>query len=357
VTEGMLAIIPREERAQRFPIISRYQPKVIVDTDPPEHTRLRKLMMKAFTKKIVEDMRPYTRETINTLLDKGVASPEIEFHEEISRPLPGFVIFKMLGIPEDQFQNMADWSNAMMEVSSGVGASVEKIEKAEWAFGEINKLASAERDKRLANPQNDLITTLVQASEDGEKLTEDEYFAQMLILIVAGHESTSSTITMITEALDNKPELWKFIRDYTDNIVDIVNELMRFVCMSAGQLRIAAEDFEWHGKQIKKGQMVVLAVASANRDPRVFKNPLEIDFTRNNLDSMVFGPGLHHCIGHMLAKMEVSEFLLAMVNRFEKVEVLDEMLMFMPSAFFRGMRELNVRFYPRYNYEIEDSGC
>lgn len=347
LSSGAMAIIPLAEREQRFPVLSRYLPLVIVDTEAPEHTRLRKLLMRAFTRKVVEDIRPYVREKVNLLLDKAMVSPEIEFQEEISRPLPGLVIFKMLGIPEEQFVNMREWSNAMMEVTSTIGATVEQIERAERALSEMNNLGRTEKAKRLLHPRDDLITILANASEDGDRLTEDEFFAQMLILIVAGHESTSSTITMIAEALSHRPDLWQHIYENQDRIIDIVNELMRYVSMSTAQLRIATDDFEWHGKQIRAGQMVVLAVSSANRDPRAFDKPLDIDFTRDNTGSMVFGGGIHHCIGHLLAKMEVSEFLLAMVNRFEKLEVLDENLKFMPSAFFRGMAELNVRFYPR----------
>ena len=169
----------------------------------------------------------------------------------------------------------------------------------------------------------------------------------MLILIVAGHESTSSTITMIVEALSRHPEAWQYIEECPDKITDIVNEFMRYVCMNAGQLRVASYDFEWHGKQIKAGDMVMLCVAAANRDPRVYDNPLGLDFSRDNTNSMVFAPGVHHCVGHMLAKMEVGEFLLAMVKRFKGVDVQDDKLNFMPMAFFRGLYELNVRFHPR----------
>jgi len=347
VTSGALALVPPEERPLRFPVLSRYLPQVIVDTDPPEHTRLRKLLVKAFTRKAVEGMRPYTRQRIESLLDKAGEGHAVEFQEEISRPIPGAVIFRMLGIPEDQFDNMRDWSNALMEVVSGIGASIDKIEKAEQALTDMFALARNEREKRLRSPGEDLITTLVNASVDGDMLTEDEFYSQMLVLIVAGHESTSSTITLITEALGRKPEAWEYLRAHPERMQQCVNELMRYVCMSAGQLRIAAEDFDWHGRKIKGGQMVVLAIAAANRDPRVFARPTELDFGRDNTESMVFGPGLHHCIGHLLAKMEVAEFLHALVSRFDRVEVLDRSLQFMPSAFFRGLRRLNVRFHPR----------
>ena len=347
LVSSVMSRIPPDERSKKFPVLSKYLPLVIVDTEAPEHTRLRKLLMKAVTKKAVEQIRPIVREKVRELLRKAVDSPEIEFQEQISRPLPGFVIFKMLGIPEEQFANMREWSNAIMEVTSSIGSTEKQITRAEKCASEMNELGRIEREKRLLEPKDDLITALAQASDEGEKITEDEFFAQMLILIVAGHESTSSTITMIVEALSRHPEAWQYIEECPDKITDIVNEFMRYVCMNAGQLRVASYDFEWHGKQIKAGDMVMLCVAAANRDPRVYDNPLGLDFSRDNTNSMVFAPGVHHCVGHMLAKMEVGEFLLAMVKRFKGVDVQDDKLNFMPMAFFRGLYELNVRFHPR----------
>jgi cytochrome P450 len=347
LVSGVMSCIAPEDRAKRFPVLSRYLPHVIVDTEAPEHTRLRKLLMQSFTKKTIEDVRPYVREKIASLLAKGVARPEIEFQEEISRPLPGFVIFKMLGIPEGQFVNMREWSNAMMEVTSSIGATEAQIERAEAALAAMNRLGLEEKEKRLFRPQNDLLTRLAEATVDGEKMTDDEFLAQMLILIVAGHESTSSTITMTAEALSNRPDLWDYIYRNPQDIDSVVAELMRFVSMSTAQLRVVENDFQWYGKTLKAGDMVVLAVAAANRDPRVFERPAEIDLARENHSSMVFGAGAHHCIGHLLAKMEVSEFVLAMVNHFSGLDVLDQQLEFMPTAFFRGMFRLNVRFHPR----------
>jgi pimeloyl-[acyl-carrier protein] synthase len=119
------------------------------------------------------------------------------------------------------------------------------------------------------------------------------------------------------------------------------------VAMSTAQIRVAAADFEWHGKQIHKDDFVFLMFAAANRDPRVFTNPDQIDPDRNNERSMVFAPGLHHCIGHMLAKMQVTEFLSELVRRFEGAKVLDRELSFMSQIAFRGLFHLNVRMKPR----------
>ena len=124
-------------------------------------------------------------------------------------------------------------------------------------------------------------------------------------------------MTMGVEALSRNPEAWQYIYENPDKILDCVNELMRYIAMSSGQPRLAAEDFEWHGKQIRKGQIVFLSIQGANRDPDAFANAEKLDFTRDNAGSLVFAPGIHHCIGHLLAKMQLCEFFSALVQRFE----------------------------------------
>ena len=128
-------------------------------------------------------------------------------------------------------------------------------------------------------------------------------------------------------------------------------ELVRYMAMSTSQPRIVVEDFEWHGKQIKKGQVIFLMHAAGNRDPRVFADPEKLDHTRTNLDqSLSFSPGVHHCVGHLLAKLQLSQFFGELVKHFEGAELLDDELHFMPQSAFRGIHDLNVRFKPRVNH-------
>jgi cytochrome P450 len=132
-----------------------------------------------------------------------------------------------------------------------------------------------------------------------------------------------------------------------DRTLDVCLELMRYIAMSTSQPRIAAQDFDWHGRSIRRGDIVFLMLAAANRDPRAFANPEAMDVTRNNDSSMVFAPGLHHCIGHMLAKMQVAEFFGALVQRFAGASIRDARLHFMPQVAFRGLYQLNVQLLPR----------
>lgn len=345
--EFSLISIPREERPARIPNLDKYVRHWIVSVDGPEHTRLRKLMMKAFNKKVVESLRPYVRERCAYLLDKGAQSAEIEFNEEMARPLPGYVIFRLLGLPEEHFSSLRDWSNAVVEGMTVAAPPPEVLERTDKAMGEMNTVVLEELKKRELEPKNDLITTMLHATEDGDSMSLDELLGSMHVLIVAGHDTTSNTMTLGLEALARHPEAWQYMYENPDRIMECVGELMRYVAMSSGQPRIVGEDFEWQGKQLKKGDIVFLSIMGANRDPRIFDNPEVLDFSRNNSESQVFAPGIHHCIGQVLARMQLCEFFSHMVQKYESVEILDDQLNFMPTAIFRGMYGMNVRFKAR----------
>jgi cytochrome P450 len=345
---GLGGIAP-EERARRFPTIMKYMPDWIIDVDPPDHTRLRKLLVKAFSKKVVERVRPFVRERVNALLSDLARHPEVEFNEQIARQLPGSVILKLTGLSQDYLPRLREWSNAF---GAGIGApyaSIDALQAADRAMAEMNDILVHEISNRGGNPQDDLLGELMRASEDGETLSRDEMMGALHVLIIAGHDTTSNTITLGLEALARHPDVWDYLYRNPDRSLDTCLELMRYIAMSTSQPRIASADFDWHGKSIKRGDIVFLMLAAANRDPRAFLQPEQIDPRRNLEHSMVFAPGLHHCIGHLLAKMQVSEFFSSLVQRFEGAEILDESLRFLPQVAFRGLHALNVRMKLRPN--------
>lgn len=347
-SEFSLGAVPPEKRAELIPNLHKYVNDWIVMSDGEMHSRLRKLVMAAFTKKQVERVRPMARERVRELMD-FVESRNglVEFNEEVARPLPGFVLFKLVGIPDSHLASLRDWSNAVVEGMTAAIPSVETLQKTDWAMGEMNKVVLEELEKRRKHPKDDLFTTLLNATVEGDKLKTDELLGTMHVLIVAGHDTTSNTMTLGLEALSRHPEAWQYMYENPDKMLECVNELMRYIAMSSGQPRLAAEDFEWHGKQIKKGQIVFLSIQGANRDPLVFNDPERLDLTRDNSNTQVFAPGIHHCIGHLLAKMQLTEFFSELTRRFESVEILDNPLAFMPVGIFRGMYNMNVRLIPR----------
>lgn len=343
-----LGAIPDADRARLFPTIMRYMPNWIIDTDPPVHTRLRKLLVKAFNKKVVESVRPFVQERVKELLEKLSRQPQVEFNEEIARQLPGSVILKLIGLSQDHLPRLREWANALAE---GVGvpfADVAALTRVDKAMADMNAVLVPEIQSRRKAPRNDLLTELVHAVEDGESLSEEEMLGGLHVLIVAGHDTTSNTLTLGLEALARHPDVWEYLYRHPDKALEVSLELMRYMAMSTSQPRIAADDFEWHGRKLKRGDLVFLMFAAANRDPRAFADPEAINVQRDLEASMVFGPGLHHCIGHLLAKMQVAEFFAALSQRFVSAEILDERLDFMPQVVFRGLYHLNVRMTPRH---------
>ena len=274
----------------------RYIPDWIIEQDPPEHPRLRKLLVKAFSKKVVDSVRPFVQERVATLMDELEKKPQIEFNEEIARQLPGSVILKLLGLSQDYFPRLRGWSAAFME---GIGvpyADMAAKKRADEAMAEMNAVFAEEIDARRRSPRDDLMTAMLAATEDGETLTENEMLGALQVLIVAGHDTTSNTMTLGLAALAEHPDVWDYMYRYPERILECCLELMRYVAMSTSQPRIAAEDFEWQGKQVRKGDLIFLMLAAANRDPRVFENPeaMDVRAQQRTVDGLRAGPASLH---------------------------------------------------------------
>lgn len=336
-------LIPPDQWDARIPALVKYSDLWITSSEGERHARLRSLLMKALNRKMVEGLRPYAEARAEYLVDIMVAEGEIEFNERISRAMTGDVLFKLLGMPPELIPNLRDWATWLME---GVGATVptaERLERASLALEKMNEAVLIELDKRRKDPKDDLITGLLNAAEGDDKLSIDEILAQMHVAIVAGHDTTMNTLTLSVDALARNPDAFAYLVENQDKLLAIVTELQRHIAMVGGQPRLVSDDFELGGKQIRKGDMVAVLIAAANRDPAVFANPDKLDFTRDNRNSMVFAPGVHFCLGHHLAKMQLTSFLGALARKVKSIEVLDEELDFLPVWVFRGVYQMQVR--------------
>jgi cytochrome P450 len=342
-----LLAIPPEQWSQRIPNLAKYVTKWIVSIDPPAHTRQRKLLVKAFNRKVVESVRPYVKQRVEHLMHLAEQQREIEFVEGIARQLPGAVILRLMGLPEEYIPNLKHWANAFQAGLSSSRPRPEWLEMAERAMAEMNEIFLRAIEERRRAPTADLITELLHATEDGESLTVDEMLAALSLLLVAGHDTTHNSMTLGVLALHRTPGAWEYMRAHPERLLECVMEIMRISAMSAAQARVASEDFQWHDKRIKKGDIVFLMQAAGNRDPRVYSHPTELYFGHDNTRDLTFAPGLHHCVGHLLAKMQLTEFFGALVQRFDGCEVLEQQLQFQPQIVFRGLYQMNVRFHPR----------
>lgn len=344
--EALLArVLPPEELQRRCPNSLRYMPRILPNLDGPEHARIRKLFVKAFSRKIVEDLRPYVRERIGVILDRAAAR-EIEFNEGVARQLPGAVILRLMGVSESYLERLKAWTDGVTRALTSFDPQPEWLDGLEKVVSEMFEVFGGEIESRRKQPRADLITALVEAVDEGDRLTFDEMIGALILTIIAGHDTTSNSMTLGVRALARKPDAWAELRAHPERNVDQTIELMRFMAMSTAQPRLAAQDFEWRGRRIRKHDLVMLMIAGGNRDPRVFPHPDQLDFSRQNDLSLTFAPGLHHCIGHLLAKLQLSEFFSALAQRFDGVELLEEPR-FVPNLVFRGVYGMKVRFIPR----------
>jgi pimeloyl-[acyl-carrier protein] synthase len=340
-------VIPPEEVQNHIPTLLAYLTKWIVSHDPPVHTRMRKLLVKAFSKKVVDSVRPYVQARVAQLLDEQKQNEDLEFVEGIARQLPGGVILKLMGLPQEYLPRLKAWANAFQMGLATTRPEIQWLDAAERAMIEMNEIFRNAIEEHRRSPREDLLTSLIEATEDGQSLSEDEMLASLSLILIAGHDTTHNSMTLGLVALGHSPQSWHYMYEHPERTLSCVNEIMRLSAMSAAQPRVATEDFEWHDKTIRAGDPLYLMQAAGNRDPRVYAHPDRLDLERDNSQSLVFAPGVHHCVGHLLAKMQLTEFFSALVRRFEGVEFLDPTLDFMPQIIFRGLYKLNVRLKPR----------
>lgn len=336
-----------DERERRIPYVMQTFSRMLLSLDPPEQPRLRQLLMKGFNRNVAEYYRPYAREVITDALKEAAEKGECDFVETVARLIPSRVIVRLMGLTDDYIPRLRYWAWATLSGAGGGGTTPAILDETEKAFHEMRAAFMTEIEKRRAEPGNDFISSLLSAEVSGEKLTDEEIVATCIMSLIAGHDTTGNTIGLGTLALAQDPKLWMEMRALNpEDRLNAVMELQRVIAMSTAQGRVVSADFDWHGHHFEKGQLVYLMVASANRDPQVFENPLKVDLHRPQHDNVTFGPGLHHCIGHLLAKMQLTEFFPALVERFDSIDILDDELDWGTMIGFRGLQSLKVRMNP-----------
>jgi pimeloyl-[acyl-carrier protein] synthase len=343
------AVIPAEEWPARLPTLVKYSPHHITNMDAPRHTLLRKLLTKAFGRPVVERLRPYARSKVAELMRFMESHERVEFNEDVGFALPGSVILKLLDMPEELFPHLRTWARDVMVGLGNPHPKAEWVEAADRAFFEMTRHFADRVADRRRHPRgyDDFISALVLAKEGDSSLTDEEIIGVLQVALVAGHDTTSNSMTLGVAALAAHPESWRYFREHPERSLDSVLELMRYTAMAAAQNRVASADFEWSGRRIKKGDVVFLMQAAGNRDPRAYDRPEELDLSRKNDASLTFAPGLHHCIGHLLAKMQLIEFFSALTDNFDGAEILDDEVTFSPILVFRSIPSLHMRFHAR----------
>ena len=292
--------------------VYRGTPDSIMHFDPPEHSRLRRLVTKAFTMRRVEELRLRAQEIADGLVDSMLAKgAPADLVEDFALPLPITVICELLGVPFDDRADFRLWSDAFLSTTRFTPEEVTTY------VGRLRDYIGGLIEKRRQEPKDDLLSALVDAHDNEDRLTEDEMLSMAMAILVAGHETTASQIPNFIYALLTNPEQLEILRANLDLIPQAVEELMRFIPLGAagGIPRYALEDIELGGVLVKAGEPVIVNLSSANRDESVYTNPDELDLTRQETSHIGFGHGPHHCLGAPLARMELQVALKTLFTR------------------------------------------
>jgi cytochrome P450 PksS len=315
----------------------------MLDLDDPDHARLRSLVHKAFTPKVVENMRQQVESLTEELLDAVQPRGRMDLVRDYALPLPTSIIAQMLGVSARERHKFHRWSSAIVSSQSSKWSTVWAIPNAIAFLRYIRKLIRLRRDE----PQSDLTSALTQAEETGDKLNEDELLSMIFLLLIAGHETTVNLIANGTLALLRHPDQTEKLRRDPSLIELAVEELLRFEGpLETATERYTLEDVLISGSTIPRGALVYVVLASANRDERQFENADRLDITRQGHRHLAFGQGVHYCLGAPLARLEAQIAINALLRRFPRLElaVSETKIRWKKGLVLRGVESLPVRY-------------
>jgi cytochrome P450 len=278
----------------------------MLNSDPPRHTRLRLLVNKAFTPRTVEELAPFIRSVVDQALSAVKARGRMDVMTDLAFPLPATVIAEMLGVPPEDRVRFKQWSDDSSAEIGNVPSnlSAEVLRKSVAAMEALNGYFRTIIAQRRAQPRNDLISALVKAHEEGDRLSDEELLANCRLLLNAGHETTTNLIGNGVLALLNHSDQMKRLRDDPALMQSGVEELLRYDSPVQFTNRILKADMEIGGKVLREGQIVLLVLGAANRDPEEFPDPDRLDVGRTDNKHIAFGLGPHFCLGAPLARLE-----------------------------------------------------
>ncbi len=331
-----------------------FQALHLLDREPPDHTRLRSLVQKAFTVSRVESLRERIAAVVNGLLERdAVKGSGFDVHHDLAEPLPVTVIAELLGVPEEHRPSLRPWSAAIVKLYE-LGYTEAETDAASRAVLEFSAMLRGLVEERRLEPKDDLITALVQVEEQGQKLTEDELIANCILFLNAGHEATVNGTCNAVLALARHPEARAMLAEaaaQADATAPIwktaIEEFLRFDTPLPMFERWVLDDISFRSGagetvNLKRGQEVALMYASGNRDPRRFSHADQLKLERSDNPHLTFGLGTHYCIGAPLARLEMSLALHALLRRFPEFKVAENTVQYGAGFVIRGLQRLPI---------------
>jgi cytochrome P450 len=315
----------------------------VVFSDPPVHTRLRRLVSRAFTPRRIRDLEPRIREFSKILLDRVAENGTLEVMGDIANALPVMVIAEILGVPPEDYLTFKQWSDRVIESDlTPPGKPLPELVKN--AFRSLREYFMGEIEKRRRSPGQDLISALVASRDEAEALTEEELITFVVLLLLAGNETTTNLIGNGMLALGRNPEQMQKLIRQPNLIARAIEEMLRYDCPVQSTARYPKLDVTIDGVELKANVVTFVMVAAANRDPEQFPEPDAFDITRAPNEHLAFGEGIHYCLGAPLARMEGAIAIGATLARFPGLRLLNAAreLTYKGSYFLRGLTELSM---------------
>lgn len=312
--------------------------------DGPSHTRLRSLAVRAFTPRVLEESREFIETLTDELLDDAARQDEVDGVAALATPLPVTVIVRMLGLSGTDADRFRAWSESIADLLGGVNVTPERWAQVEADARAMRAYFRTLADDLRANPQPGLLSALAAAEDEGGRLSGEELLANAVLLLVAGHETTSNLISGSLHALhEHREERAWLAEDPEARVGNAVEELLRFLSPVQGTGRVTTAPLPLGGVELPAGTFLSVSLAGANRDPRVFENPDTLNLARENARlHLAFAAGAHYCLGASLARLEGSVFLTRLLTRFPAYRVPEQGLTYRPNFTLRGLRELRL---------------
>ena len=315
----------------------------LVFRDPPDHTRLRGLLQASFTPRELARSRDRIQATIHALLDAVAEHGEMDFIRDVAFPLPATVIAVLIGAPTADIDRIKAWSNRL---AAYLGGAVDERDNITEARAGLAAMVDYFRDllrERERAPREDLMTLMLEAEHEGDHLTRDEVVANCVLLLFAGHETTTNLLGNGLFHLLRHPEQTRALATDPALTVGAVEEFLRYDGPVPATIKVATRDVEWHGRTIRRGDMIVPFLSAANRDPRQFPDPDRLDVRRDPQRNLAFGYGIHFCLGAWLARLEAQLAFDTVLERLPTLTLVPVEPRWRPTLFLRGLQSLPIR--------------
>jgi pimeloyl-[acyl-carrier protein] synthase len=337
---------------ERFPpeLHARFKPLEdhfgigLIGSDPPNHTRLRALINKAFVPRIIDQMRSRLQALIDELIDAVLPRGQMDLVRDLAYPLPATVITELLGAPVSQRENFKRWSDGILAFQGSGVVSAELIEHSQGHLLEMRAYLSELIAERRGHPRDDLLSRLVEAEAEGDRLTAAELLVICVTLLTAGHETTTNLIANGVYTLLRHPEQMEALRRDPQLMPGAIEEVLRFEGPLQRNPRRAAEDFEFGGQLLRRNDYLLPLLGAANRDPLAFPEPQRFDIARQPNRHLAFGQGIHFCVGAPLARLEGQLALNTILRRLPGLRLNAATVEWEPHTLFRALRALPVAF-------------